>query len=701
MSAIQKIRDKGAWIMFGLIALALIAFILQDRSLGGRGGLFGSNANTLGKVNGEVIKRDEFEKKLTMYGQGSRNEQMIGQLWNAQVNELIMQKEYDKLGIVCTAKELGEALFSEETSPFKQIPQFSDPKTGQFNADAAKQWYTGVYKKSKDKEMISQVYEGFIYPTIQRVLQQKYQALQTQSMYVPKWLVEKTQADNNAIASVSYVYVPYTSVSDSTVKVTDDEIMNYAKKHKKEFERDEETRSISYVTFDAAASAKDSATVYNSLNEIKSDFTNTTDVKSFIAKTGSDMPYNDGYINKSEIKQKAIDSIAKLSVGQVYGPYLDGDKYVLAKQVGMKILPDSAKVRHILIATHQQDPQSGQLIRVRDDSTARKIMDTVEMQLKAGKPFDTVCAKFSDDGNKDKGGVYDYFPSSKMVPEFTEFAFQKSVGSKGVITTTYGLHYVEVLGQKGSGPAYKIAYIAKPIVISNETDNNAQNAALQFAANSRNKKAFDENAGKQNKVVLPANELKENDYSIMGLGESRKLIKWAYDHEAGDVTEQPEKIGDKYVVAIVTAVSKPGIPNVGLIRPLIEPIVKNEKKAKQIIDTKFKGNTLEALATSTATSVQKIDTLLFSNPFIPGIGADAKFTGASFNTNLKGKVSDPIAGTSGVFALKVENIFAKPAADDAVTVKQGLLQTQRMAAYRGLDALKKAAAIKDYRSKFY
>lgn len=151
-------------------------------------------------------------------------------------------------------------------------------------------------------------------------------------MYVPKWLVEKTQADNNAIASVSYVYVPYTSVSDSTVKVTDDEIMNYAKKHKKEFERDEETRSISYVTFDAAASAKDSATVYNSLNEIKSDFTNTTDVKSFIAKTGSDMPYNDGYINKSEIKQKAIDSIAKLSVGQVYGPYLDGDKYVLAKQ---------------------------------------------------------------------------------------------------------------------------------------------------------------------------------------------------------------------------------------------------------------------------------------------------------------------------------------------------------------------------------
>ena len=142
MSAIQKIRDKGAWIMFGLIALALIAFILQDRSLGGKGGggFFGGNPNVLGKVDGEVINRDEFEAKLTMYGgSGAQREQMIGQLWTAQVNELLMKEQYEKLGLVCSSKELSEALFGDD-SPFKQIPQFADPKTGQFNADAAKQW---------------------------------------------------------------------------------------------------------------------------------------------------------------------------------------------------------------------------------------------------------------------------------------------------------------------------------------------------------------------------------------------------------------------------------------------------------------------------------------------------------------------------------------------------------------------------------
>ena len=68
--------------------------------------------------------------------------------------------------------------------------------------------------------------------------------------------------------------------------------------------------------------------------------------------------------------------------------------------VGTKQIPDSVKVRHILISTHQQDPQTGVLTRVREDSVARKIMDTVEAEINGGKSFDSVCAKFSDDGNK-------------------------------------------------------------------------------------------------------------------------------------------------------------------------------------------------------------------------------------------------------------------------------------------------------------
>ncbi len=696
MSVIQRIRDKGAWIVFAIIALALIAFILQDGVR--RGGSGFSNSTTIGKVNGEKIERVDFEQKLLMYGKGQQREQLIGQLWNQEVTTIIMQQEFDKLGLTISSKELNDIIFGDN-SPLKR--EFTDPQTGIFDVEKAKQAFAQI-KKSKNTEQQAGIIDAYIQPAILQALNSKYQAMLQQSLYVPKWMIEKQIADNNLVSSVSYVFVPYTTISDSTAKVSDDEIMNYARKHNKEYEREEEARTIAYLSFDATASSADSAATINQLAGLKNEFAATTDIAAFFSKNATESPFYNSYVSRKEIKQKNIDSIIKAPVGGIYGPYVDGNTFVLAKVVGTKQIPDSVKVRHILISTHQQDPQTGVLTRVREDSVARKIMDTVEAEIKSGKSFDSVCAKFSDDGNKSKGGIYDYFASARMVPAFNDFAFEKPIGSKGVIQTEYGYHYVEVLGQKGSGPAYKIAYLAKPIVVSNETDAAANNAASQFAGTSRNKKQFDENSAKLNKQWVLSGEIKENDFSIQGLGESRQLVRWAYEHEAGDVSDQPIRIGEKYVVAIVTSVIKPGLPPAQVLRPTIETIVRNEKKAKQLIDNKFKGNTLDALASSTGTSVQKADTLLFSNPFIPGVGNDAKFTGAAFNAANKGKVTDPVAGASGVFAIRVENIGAKANSNEkAETIKQSILQGQRMAIYRGSDALRKAAIVKDYRSKFY
>ena len=95
-----------------------------------------------------------------------------------------------------------------------------------------------------------------------------------------------------------------------------------------------------------------------------------------------------------------------------------------------------------------------------------------------------------------------------------DFSFDKPVGSKGVVKTEYGYHYIEILGQKNLAPAYKIAYLAKPIVASNETISVANTAAAQFVANTKNSKQFNENAIKQNLQVMSATEIKQNDFTI-------------------------------------------------------------------------------------------------------------------------------------------------------------------------------------------
>ncbi len=697
MSVIQRIRDKGAIIMFGIIALALLAFILQDASFS-RGNLF-SNTTVVGTVNGVKIQRTDFDGKIAMiekmYGaQAGTKEQLIGGVWNQEVDRIIMEQEYSKLGITVTPKELSDILFDENTSPLKR--EFTDQQTGRFKADEARNAFAQI-KKSKDADQLEMITQAYIVPTVQQALRTKYNNLLQQSIYVPKWLVEKQQADNNAIAGFSYVTAPYSAIVDSTVKVSDDAIIAYAQKHHKEYDRDEETRVINYVSFSAQPSGADTAATLNTLLGLKADFVAATDVKSFLGRVGSEMPFYDSYFSKGKIQQTNKDSLTRLAVGQTYGPYVDGSNFVIAKMVGVKQWPDSAKVRHILIAT--SNPQNGQVIK--QDTIAKKQIDSVEVAIKGGANFDSLCAKYSDDpGSKAKGGVYDFFPQGQMVGTFNEFAFDKTVGSKGVVKTEYGYHYIEVLGQKNVQPAYKLAYLAKPIVASNETVNAASTAAAQFVASAKSKELFEENAKKQNIPSVSSTDIKANDFTISGIGSNRQLVRWVYEHKLGDISE-PFEVTDKYIVAIVSAVNPVGLPSAQTLRPQVENLVRNELKAKQILESKFKGSSLEEIAKNVGTTVAKVDTVLFSNPFIPGLGNETKVLGAAFNAELKGKISEPIVGTSGVYAVKVNSIGAKASVNDAEGIKQQLQQAQRMAIYRSSEALKKASVIKDNRSTFY
>ena len=156
MSLIQRVRDKGAWILFGFIALALIAFILQDGVR--RGGSANSNTTIIGKVNGEKIERGTFEEKLAlqekMYGpQGAQREQLIASTWNQEVDRVVLGQEYEKLGLQVSPKELTDILFGPN-SPLKQ--EFTDPKTGVFMVDNAKQAFAQL-KKSKNAEQVKMI----------------------------------------------------------------------------------------------------------------------------------------------------------------------------------------------------------------------------------------------------------------------------------------------------------------------------------------------------------------------------------------------------------------------------------------------------------------------------------------------------------------------------------------------------------------
>ena len=702
MSFIQKIRDKAAWIVFGAIALALLAFIVQD-AFYGKGSMFGGGS-TVGKINGYSIEHDEFEHKINFYDQANNGQiqrsQLIPSVWEYMVNQLVVQQEADKLGLTVPPGELSDILFGANPPQFMQ-QYFTDPKTGKFDANTAKQQFATLKSRANDPQ-VQNFNEAYIEPLQLQTQAEKYQSLISGAVYVPKWMSEKMSADANSIAKASYVYVPYTTISDSSIKVSEDEMEAYIKKHASQFKHDHDTRTISYVVFSAAPSKEDSEAVRNDLNQLKTQFAETKDEKTFLSTQSSEAPYYSGMIGGKEIKQAIKDSLFKLPVGSIYGPYLDGSNYVLAKMVAEQPIPDSAKVRHILVATHQQDQSTGTLVRVRDDSAAMKRLDSAIALLKSGAPFDSVVLKYSDDpGSKNTGGVYNNFPSGQMDENFNDFSFTGKPGDTKVVHTVFGYHYVEILGQTGSETGYKIAYLSKPIQASSETDNAASNAAAQFAANSRNSKEFQANAKKQNLNITTSPEFAENDFTITGLGESRTLVKWAYDKGVGDISD-PENVDNKYVVAMISAVYKKGLSSPHAVQQTVEPLVRNEKKAQIIINSQTKGTTLEQVATNAHQPVKNADSIYFSSFVVPELGNEPQFIGAAFNKQLQNKISSPIAGNTGVFVVKSGGVSGIASiGQTAEAQKAQIEQMLKQQAAEEVTVLRKAADIKDYRSKFY
>jgi peptidyl-prolyl cis-trans isomerase D len=693
MSIIQNIRERGTWIIFTIIVIALVAFILQD----GVGRQNGSNTTNLGTVNGEEIIKTEFEEKVEIQvqnyaSQGIKREQIIGFLWNQEVDLLLFKSEQEKLGLSVGNKELNDVLFGNE-SPFRQ--EFTDRTTGEFKVNDARQAIAQL-KKSKNTEQINQIEKFYIKPSIENRQRSKYQAIVIKGIQFPKWLADKEYTESNAISNISYVSVPYNSIIDSTIKVDNNDISSYLKENEAAYQVDETSRNISFVAFSAAPTSTDSINAYNQVASLKDGFKNATDVSSYLNKVGTERSFENTYVSKNLIQDPQKDSILSLPVGGVFGPYVNGKNYSIAKVIGVTQWPDSASIRQIFIATN--NPQNGQPIK--DDSLAKKLADSINVAIQKGASFNDLCQKYSDDqAGKQNNGKTEMFAQGQVPPIFNDFSFGNTVGTKQVIKTDVGYYIVEILKQSPRVPAYKIAYLTKPLLPSTETINAASTAAAQFATSSTDLKSFNTNAVKANKQALPATNIKESDFSIQGIGESRAIVRWVYEKSVNDVSE-PFEVEDNYLVAIIASEEKKGLMSVDAARTQVEAIIRDQKKAN-IIKTTFKGGTLEAYAAAGKTTVQKLDSIGYAFSMLANVGNEPRVIGAAFNKSLVNKISEPIAGNSGVFVISVNALGAKPAQQDPALYKDETLQRLRNVMFRTNVALRKAANIKDNRSKVY
>ncbi len=711
MQIIQKIRDKGAAIVIGVIALSLIGFILMDANLGANRSSTGNGA-TVGEINGSPVDSKDYQDRIKQiedqYGGRMSGPQLYyirQNAWDQMVTEKVLNTEFEKLGLVFSPKELTSIIFSND-APQTLKQAFTNKTTGQYDIAKVQEWWQNA-KKSKGEQRDA-LEKQIVEPVMFQALVNKYSSMIAASAYYPSWLKEKEAKEATTFANVSYVAIPYSTITDSTIKVTDDDITSYVSKHAAMYKQDG-GRLLSYVAFSAIANAADTAAALSGVENLKNAFSADTNAKVFLTVNASAKPFEDVYVPKSKLTMAQKDTIASLPKDATFGPYIDGSDFVIAKMIGTKTLPDSIKCRHILIGT--ADRQTGQALMT--DSAAKKRADSVELAINSGANFDELEAKYSTDeaAHKDKGvmtfDVATIQDKEKFAAEFGEFLMNEKGETRKVIKTGFGYHYIEILEKKNPQTTYKIAYLAKEISASEETINAASAQASKLSAEARDIKALDAYVAKNHlqKVDVP-NLIKESDFQLGGLQDAREIVRWAFGAKAGDVSETQFKSGEQFIVGAVDKIVPAGLPDAKSARPMTELLVRNQKKAEQIKTKLTATPTLEsaAAAYSKTVAIAGADSsLTFTSTIINEIGQEPKVIGAAFNKAYQAKASEPIVGTSGVYVIKVNSTGTKATDTPEVAAQKESDRKKALAQQVNsgwFEALKKLSVIKDERSKF-
>jgi peptidyl-prolyl cis-trans isomerase D len=717
MAIIQKIRDKYAKVAGGVIVLALVGFVLMDATSGGRsgGGLFGSGT-TVAKVNGDKIDVVDYDRAVTGQEEQMRaqnrptDENASAQLRDQVMNQMIMEKLIgsinEKLGLKVTEGELKEMMNPANPDPMVR-QAFTNPQTGEYNAEQAA---AGInqYERTKDPQMKAQ-WDNFKKGIAESKAINKLNALFTGSYYTPKFILDDQNDSRNNSVNIAYVSLPYSLISDEAVKVTDEDINKYIAARKSMFQIKTENRAIDFVSFVIAPAAEDSARTQGELTRLIEGFSTATDNEAFVRRNSSvQMPV--GYFTQENLQQMQIaDHVAGAAVGTVVGPFAYGQDMAIAKVLDRATLPDSVKVRHILVATKQ----GGMEVRTEEQAQAR--IDSLIAKEKAGVPFDSLIKEYSDDNiAQNPSGEYDLPLASRsnFTKEFGDYAFSGApVGSSKAVkveSTNYsGIHYIQIMKKSSNTAAStQLGIVVKPLTADKNTYASIYAKASEFLNKVNNNAAnFEKEATAYGLQVQNAPGIDRNSSVVPGLGSSRDIVRWAYESDVNTVSPTFTVGGNRIVIAKLTQANAPGLLKpTGAMKTNIENAIRQAKKAEQLIAKNKDKKSLEDIAAANGVQVATADSVNFAGTFIPGAGNEPKVVGYAFNKNFKENTLSPgIAGMSNVYYITVT--ARNKAAETPRDLKQERYMIDATNKNRApqmiMEGIRQSAEVSDLRYKIY
>ena len=715
MAAIGKIRSWGPGLVV-ILGLGLVGFIAQD-GFSTCKGQAQVDSSTAGVIDGEKIEIQEFQSLVGEYqefaklqGQDNLNEDQLNSLrdyvWNECVNNKLVEEQAAKLGLTVTDEEVVNVL-KEGTHPaISETPllsQFVNPQTRAFDANqvAAYREYLKQQSQSNAQAAEQAVLFERCWPVAERILAQKILEMKYQTLLagcvMSNPVSAKAAFDNQNIESeVIMASMPYASINDNEIEVTDADLKAKYDEMKEQFKTRADLAEIKYVVCQVTASKKDRDALMEVMQKaskaLKSDSASVSDV---VREAQSQVAYLGLPLSKNALPSDLADSISKMGAGQVTAPFESRDNTLnVVKLFSKENVADSIEFRMISLMGMQ---------------SAKATADSIMKSISAGVAFDSIAKKYNQRGEKTwmTSNEYESAPTLTADNKAIYTALLKApVNEVKDLELSQGHIILQITQRKGNVEKFNVAIVKRAIDFSNETYNETYNKFSQFVSESQDIEGLQAKCADYGYVVMDG-QVTNADHTIANIRSSHDAIKWLFtEAEEGHISKVFDRCGDNdrlMVVGLSKLTPKGYLAQSTVEATLKQEVLRDKKFAK--LSEKLAGVKSVAEAQAKGARLDSISHITFRAPvYVPSIVMpEPALSGAVAGTEKGAFSKHVVKGQAGAYVFQVinrtqrEGVTFNEKVSEAALRQSALQQTVGMA----MQELRDKVEIKDNRYIFF